>query len=252
MFFILSKILSFLIDPLFWILTLFILSIVLKKTYKQKRYFIAGLAFLLLFSNGFLFNFMNEKWEIKEYSSHEQFDYGILLGGMISLNSTEENIQFLQNNDRLLNTIELYKTGIVKNILITGASGSMTSEMKEADILKSFLIKIGVPKKRILIEDRSKNTYENAIYTANKLNELHPENDIKCLIITSNYHMRRSLGCFNKTDLFVFPFIKKPTPEKLHFDLEHIIIPQSHTLFNWKVLLHEIIGYYTYKFMGYL
>ena len=116
MFFILSKILSFLIDPLFWILILFILSVVLKKSYKQKRYFIAGLAFLLLFSNGLFFNFINEKWEIKEYSIHEHFDYGVLLGGMISLNSTKENVQFLQNNDRLLNTIELYKTGIIKNI----------------------------------------------------------------------------------------------------------------------------------------
>ena len=34
------------------------------------------------------------------------------MGGMISLNSTTENIIFLKNNDRLLNTIELYKKGI--------------------------------------------------------------------------------------------------------------------------------------------
>ena len=38
----------------------------------------------------------------------EKYDYGILLGGMIDIESSPENILFLKNNDRLLNTIELF------------------------------------------------------------------------------------------------------------------------------------------------
>ena len=60
---------------------------------------------------------------------------------MISLSSSE-NIQFNEYNDRLLNTIELFHKGMIKKIIITGASGSLSSDMKEADILKSFLIRI--------------------------------------------------------------------------------------------------------------
>ena len=224
-------------------------SVVIRKTYKRKYFFVLGFILLLIFSNGFIYRIFNEKWNIEFELKDNQYDYGILMGGMISLNSTAENIQFLKNNDRLLNTIELYKKGIIKKILISGASGSMITEMKEAYILKGFLTKIGIPSKKILIEEKSKNTYENAIYCQKIINNLHPKNNIKCLAITSSYHMRRTIACFGRTNIKVDPFVKAPAIS--HFNLEEIIIPQSHVLFNWKVLFHEIIGYYTYKIMGY-
>ena len=62
--------------------------------------------------------------------------------------------------------------------------------------------------------------------------------------------MRRSMACFYNTSLKTDPFVKKAV--KSHFDLDGIIIPQSHILFKWKVLLHEIVGYYTYKLVGYI
>jgi len=169
---------------------------------------------------------------------------------MIGLNSTSDNIQFLKNNDRLLNTIELYKRGKIKNILITGASGSLTSNMKESQLIKNFLLRIGIPKTKIIIEDKSMNTHENAIYCQKVINQLHPDNNVRCLAITSSYHMRRTIACFDKTNIKVDPYVK--TPSVNHFDLEKIIVPQSHILFKWKILLHEIIGYLTYKVMGYI
>lgn len=250
MFFILSKILSFIVDPFFWIILLFIFSLILKKTYKRKRYFILGLIFLLFFSNSFIYKTISNKWDISHDLKSNKFDYGILLGGMISLNSTENNIEFLKNNDRLLNTIDLYHKGIINNILISGASGSMSSDMKESLILKKFLTETGIPSRNIIIEENSKNTNENAIFTEKKLFTIHSNKEINCLIITSSYHMRRSLACFNKTSLNVEPFSKKL--DKTHFDLEQIIIPQSNVLFKWKVLLHEIVGYFTYMAMGYI
>ena len=172
------------------------------------------------------------------------------MGGMINLRSDENNILFSNNNDRLLNTLDLFSKGIIKKILISGASGSLTSELKEAQILRKYLIKIGIPDTCVLAENSSKNTYENAIYSEKLLNKIHPNQEIRCLIITSDYHMRRSLACFKKTKLNVDPFVKKSKLE--HFDLEWIIIPQSSTLFSWKVLFHEIAGYYTYKIFNYI
>ena len=250
MFFILSKILSFLVDPFFWILSLFILSLLVKEKFKRKSYFISGLILILFFSNGLLFKIINEKWNIDFNMVEKKYDYGILMGGMISLNSTPENIHFLKNNDRLLNTIELYKKGIIEKIIISGASGSMSSEMKEASLLKYFLVDIGIPNEKIIIEEKSKNTYENALFCSGMLNKMHPNKNTEVLIITSNYHMRRSVACFNKMNIKTDPYVKKTT--KNHFDLEQIIIPQSNILFNWKVLLHEIIGYYTYMLVGYI
>ena len=61
---------------------------------------------------------------------------------------------------------------MIKKIIITGASGSLSSDLKEADIIKSFLIRIGVPREKIIVENQSKNTHENAIYTELTCKEL--------------------------------------------------------------------------------
>ena len=250
MFFLFSKIFSFLIDPFFWIIAFLLFSFFHRRKYLRRRFLTFGLLFLLIFSNSLIYNFINEKWCVKPNSLKTEYEYGILMGGMINLSSDENNILFSNNNDRLLNTLDLFSKGIIKKILISGASGSLTSELKEAQILRKYLIKIGIPDTCVLAENSSKNTFENAIYSEKLLNKIHPNQEIRCLIITSDYHMRRSLACFKKTKLNVDPFVKKSKLE--HFDLERIIIPQSSTLFSWKVLFHEIAGYYTYKIFNYI
>ena len=250
MFFLLSKILSFLIDPFFWIVVFFLVSLVHKRKYLRRKFLTFGLLFLILFSNPLIYKLINNLWTVEYVVPKEKYHYGILLGGMIDLESTAENILFSKNNDRLLNTLDLYSKGIIKKILITGASGSLTSELKEAEILRNYLIKIGIPDSCVLAENSSKNTYENAVYCEKILTQIHTNKVVNCLIITSDYHMRRSLACFKNTNLISDPFVKKSSLK--HFDLEYILVPQSSTLFSWKVLLHEIVGYYSYKILNYI
>jgi uncharacterized SAM-binding protein YcdF (DUF218 family) len=209
-----------------------------------------GILFLILFSNPFIYKFTNDLWTVKYKTKNIVYDYGILLGGIIDLESTSDNILFSKYNDRLLNTIELFSKKRIKKILISGASGSLTSELKEAEILRNYLIKIGIPDSCVLAENSSNNTYENAIYSEKVLTQIHTKKELNCLIITSDYHLRRSLACFKKTNLHADPYVKKPTIK--HFDLENIIVPQSSALFSWKILLHEIVGYYIYKLLNYI
>ncbi|MBF36989.1 MAG: hypothetical protein CL838_07430 [Crocinitomicaceae bacterium] len=247
-FFVLSKILSFLIDPFFWIIIFLALGLFGRIKYRRRKYLLTAIIFILFFSNGLVYRTIFNKWKINHNIKNEKFEYGILMGGIISLSSTKENIQFNKRNDRLLNTIELYHKKTISKIIITGASGSLSSDMKEAEILKSYLESIDIKAKDILTETKSKNTYENAVFTTELINNERRKKT--CLLITSDYHMRRSMACFNQTGLNVTPFCKEA--EKTHFDLETILIPQSNILFKWKVLFHEIIGYYTYKVMGYI
>ena len=248
-FFIFSKILSFTVDPFFWIIILLLLALFAKKKYKRPRYLYSALILVIIFSSSPFYKMVFDYWKIKRETTYQKFDAGILLGGMISLSSTVDNIQFNEHNDRLLNTIELFHKGIIENIIITGASGSLSSDMKEADILKSFLTRIGIPKEKIIVENQSKNTHENATYTELTCRELEMDK-YSFLLITSDYHMRRSLSCFKKTGLNITPFVKES--DEFHFDLEYIIVPQTNVLFKWKVLFHEIVGYFIYKIMGYV
>ena len=50
--------------------------------------------------------------------------------------------------------------------------------------------------------------------------------------------MRRSIKCFEKAQLKVDPYVKDL--DEIYFDFESIIIPQSHILFEWKKLSHEM------------
>ena len=248
MFFFLSKVLSFLVDPFFWIILMFLFSVFHYKRYLRRYFLITGICMIIFFSNSFIFSYVNDLWAVKKVDEKEHYEMGILLGGMISLTSSEDNIQFSNHNDRLLNTLELFNSQKIDKILISGAAGSLSSDLKESKILKKYLIKVGIPDSCILIEEKSKNTYENAIYCEKILNNFPKK--YSYLIITSDYHMRRSLACFKNTHLNVYPFTKKS--ENKHFDLEWIIIPQSNILFEWKVLFHEMIGYITYKIIGYI
>ena len=248
-FFIFSKILSFAVDPFFWIIILLLLALFAKKKYRRPRYLVSALILTFVFSSSPIYKITFEYWKIKQDITYQKFDAGILLGGMISLSSSDENILFNEYNDRLLNTLELFHKGIIKKIIITGASGSLSSDLKEADIIKSFLIRIGVPREKIIVENQSKNTHENAIYTELTCKELEMDK-YSFLLITSDYHMRRSLSCFKKTGLNITPFVKES--DEFHFDLEYLIVPQTNVLFKWKVLFHEIVGYFMYKLMGYV
>lgn len=250
MFFFLSKVISFIIDPFFWIILLFFSALIHKKIYKRKTYFILGFLVLLIFSNSVFYKKINQLWCDLPNKNKNKYDVGILLGGMISLSSTEKNIKFANNNDRLLNTLDLFYKNKIDKILISGASGSLTSNLKEAAILKKYLIQVGIRDSCILIENNSKNTFENAYYCEKLLLDTLNFKNPSCLIITSSYHMRRSLAIFEKTRLECDPFIKKT--DKKHFDLEWIIIPQSNILFKWKILLHEMIGYLSYVLAGYI
>ncbi len=91
-------------------------------------------------------------WEIKSKSTIENYDYGILLGGMVNLNSSIDNIRFNSTADRLLKTIELYHNNKINKILISGASGSMMSDLVEADYLRNYLITIGIPKENSITD----------------------------------------------------------------------------------------------------
>jgi len=61
--------------------------------------------------------------------------------------------------------LQLYRMGKIKKILITGGQGlNPTNPYSEAELLKRFLIMTGMPETDILIEEKSVNTRENALF----------------------------------------------------------------------------------------
>ncbi len=142
MFFILSKVFYFFVTPIFWIFLFMLLALLLKNPKTKKWFLVLGILFLLFFSNGYFFNRVCRRWElpIKEaYEIKGKYDYGIVLGGMASINIRTHKMKISESIDRILQAIILYKQGSIKKIVITGGSGMVFNQKdKEAFTLKNY------------------------------------------------------------------------------------------------------------------
>lgn len=252
MFFVLSKILNFITQPTTWLIAMFIGYLLFRKDKWRKRCLYVGLSGLLFFTNPFFSNIIFSWWEVEPTSLEmlEKHDIAVVFSGItIHDKKPHDRIYFNKAADRITMAIQLYKTGKVDKILISGGYGSvLKNTQREAETLTDFLVMLGIPKSDIIQEKNANNTYENAVFTKEIIDEKYP--NAKLLLITSAFHMRRSLGCARKAGLVVTPFA---VDYKARYDLvnpEHLIIPQSYALYNWDVLVHEIIGYWVYVFSG--
>ena len=253
MFFLLSKILAFLLTPIIWIIGLFIFSFITRNEKRKKRSRITVLALLLFFTNTAFYNTAMHLWEIPavmDKDIKQTYDAGIVLGGVLNYDPTMDKIQFNKSNDRLMHAVDLYEKGRIRKIVFVGGSGSLLHpEFKEAEHIKKFLLTLGIPDSNIVIETESKNTHENAVNIKAILDKKIPNG--KFLLITSAFHMRRSLGCFQKAGMEVTPYSTDRMSGDWRWDLDFLLVPHTDILESWDVLLHEIMGEIMYKLAGY-
>jgi uncharacterized SAM-binding protein YcdF (DUF218 family) len=255
MFFLVSKILSFLTTPLMWVVAMLGFAVFTKNVVRKKTLLVCSFCSLLIFSNPYIFGLFNNAWEVPcvTRNNMKTYDIGIVLSGMIAYDEDIDRVLFNSNVNRLTQAIELYKKGFIKKIFISGGSGSITyPEKSEAAILKRYLVNIiGIPETDVYTETISNNTHENAKFTKEKISELGFSKS-KLLLITSGLHMRRAKGCFEKVGLKVDLYSPGRNNEREQFIPSKIIIPQAEVLFYWNSFFHEVIGVLTYKVTGYI
>jgi len=254
MFFWLSKILSFLITPLTWIFICLVLALLLKNPKLKKRFLIASLALFMLFTNSFIANIVLHAWEIpavSQKSLHKNYEAAIVLGGVSFWDHTLNRIQFSRSSDRVFQSLELYKLGYVKKLIIIGGSGSIIyPDDKESIEIKAYLVNIGFKNEDIILEDQSRNTYENAKYTKVLLDSLHMKGPF--IMITSGFHMKRAQQCYKKFGIESTAYSTDRYSGELRFEPDKILIPNTSCIQAWDVLLHEFFGFAVYYFLGYL
>jgi uncharacterized SAM-binding protein YcdF (DUF218 family) len=130
-------------------------------------------------------------------------------------------------------------------LIFTGGEGDLFgSGPSEAERARNFFISMGLPRESLTLEDRSSNTYENALFSK----EL-PGVDAskRWLLVTSAWHMPRSLHTFEKVGWNV-------TPYPVDFRTGGLTPLTSYSLRSgaeqWELLLHECIGIAAYRLAG--
>jgi len=248
MFFYLSKIITFLIDPIFIILIFCFLGLV--KTINRKLTAIFIFVFIYLLSTPYISNkalFFLEHIEKPSKLAHH-YDAVVVLSGMLNLNvDTSSNIEFGESVDRILAGMELIKNGKVDYLIISGGDGSLISRgLSEARLLKTFAVKWGVDNKKILIDADSKNTFENAQESAKLIGK---HNFKKVLLITSAFHMFRAHGCFRKVGLDVDILSVDFDSSSKALDFRYFL-PSSSALSGTNIVIHEFVGIVVYAISG--
>ena len=169
MFFLLSKVLDFLLLPTVWLLVL-LLAAVLAGPQARRRWLLAALALTALSTNTFLVNELLLAWErppVALAALPRRADAAVLLTGIAEVNKSPHDRVYLGTGaDRLTSALWLYRAGRVRRILIAGGSGAVAAKAHtEAHDLATLLRLAGVPNSAILLEDKSRNTRENALFT---------------------------------------------------------------------------------------
>jgi uncharacterized SAM-binding protein YcdF (DUF218 family) len=240
--------------PLIWITGLLVYSVFTKKDRRSKKLVISSIILILFFGNDFIVNEVLKAWEKAPVPIQKlgTYDYAIVLTGITITEKASESdkVYFAKGADRLLHTVQLYKLGKVKKIIITGGSSSVigTSPI-EALQLKKVFVYCGVPEKDMIIEDKARNTHENALFTKQLCDSLGLQG--KFLLVTSAFHMRRSEACFKKVGMQVDIYPVDLFTRDTKFTPNYLFLPLESAFNKWSIFIHEFIGYWVYKIMDY-
>lgn len=212
MFFIASKVIFFFIQPSSLAFVALLLGILLVGRHPKwgRRFLYAGLAMIVFF--GFLPTGNMLVLPLEErFGSHvppipnEKISGIILLGGFEdgSITRARGGLALNEAAERLTETLRLARALPDARVVFTGGSGSLFGGKGIGGPVRQFFIDAGIAPERIVIENNSRNTYQNAVFTKALLK---PAPQDRWLLVTSAYHMPRSIGVFRKVGFDVIPY----------------------------------------------
>jgi uncharacterized SAM-binding protein YcdF (DUF218 family) len=130
----------------------------------------------------------------------------VLLGGSVEAADSASRGMIVSNEsaERVLDTIQLAHRYPAARVLISGGGGTVFGDgAAEAPIIATYLKSVGVDPARILVEDRSRTTSENAVYSKELAK---PREGERWILVTSAWHMPRAVGVFEKAGFPVTPY----------------------------------------------
>jgi uncharacterized SAM-binding protein YcdF (DUF218 family) len=241
MFFVFSKLLVGFIYPFTWILVFLIAAVIVKRPLLKRMFLITAAILALIFSNPFLLDQFARRWDIAPVPLKNSSAYScvIVLGGFTGEDANGNGF-FNTAADRFIEGLKLITSGKASHILITSGNGNLLHDkFAEADWVKTQLKAFKVPDSCVLIEDKSRNTIENAAFSKTIIETHHLPPPY--LLVTSAFHMRRSMGIFKKEKLEVIPYPcnymagnGKTSPDSF--------IPSAEPLFKWNIYVKEVVG----------
>jgi uncharacterized SAM-binding protein YcdF (DUF218 family) len=203
-FYYLSKVLWFFATPSNLLAALILLGLLLLLTrFRRTGWATAFVAALLLVAGGLS---PAANWAILPLEERfppfaddgRPVDGVLVLGGAVEADESFARNQLIANeaSERVIALGELARRyPSAKLVFVGGAATLLLDERPEADAVRAFLPTLGLSPERLVFENRSRTTRENAVY-ARAL--LAPKPGERWLLVTSAWHMPRAIGCFRE------------------------------------------------------
>ena len=172
--------------------------------------------------------------------------------GVIVLGGAEDNRAMGRRELAALNeAAERYTEGVALSrrlpavrLVFTGGSGAiLRDEPPEAAAAGRLFEALGVPVERIVLESQSRDTWENALFTHRLLQ---PKPGERWLLVTSAWHMPRAVGCFRKAGFEVEAWpVDYRTPDRFALSRLHASIPEGLRRIDFVTREYAgLVGYY--------
>jgi uncharacterized SAM-binding protein YcdF (DUF218 family) len=248
----LSKFLNLLAQPLNGVALLLTLSLWQDRRNPRRASFFSAIALVLLLLTGLktlpdvLVSALESQYpEIPPEADLSAYVGMVVLGGALEPGRlSQQHSQPLLNSsaERMTAAVAVWRSHPHMRLVFTGGEGELFgSGPSEAERAAQFFDSMGIPRTALTLEARSQNTHENAVFTAQL-----PGIDVhqRWLLITSAWHMPRSMATFEKAGWNV-------TPYPVDFRTGGITPLSTYNLGEgaerWELLLHELLGLAAYR-----
>ena len=258
MFFILSKILGFVTEPMIHVAGLLILGGLFGRIRKMRRwqkpsFITAALLFFLYGTMPFaqlIARPLEHHYPVQRAADITDAQAIIVLGGFTSsgaISAETGQPQLGHAIERLTEALALHRQMPEIPLIISGFSGQLNhTGWSEDQITKKLLDQLGIDQRYIQFENQSRNTFENAVFSKEKLGPLNP--DGRYILITSALHMPRAMGVFRAAgwpEMSPYPVDFKSLPNHIDWSFKPL---KSHQML--KASFHEYLGIMVYWLTG--
>jgi uncharacterized SAM-binding protein YcdF (DUF218 family) len=210
---------------------------------------IAAIVWLWLWSTPVMYRWigvaLEREWPVVKAEDAPTADAIVLLGGGMGANpNVYPYAEMWGGADRVWHAARLYRAGKAPIIIPTGCG--------EKESTLPLLLDFGVPNEAIIVEDKARNTEENARFVEKILEPRNTQNTRKkILLVTSAWHMRRSVLMYRKyaPGLEIIPAATdyEATVNTGHPFCFKDVWPDAELLFRNSYIFKEYLGYWGYR-----
>lgn len=248
--FILSKLLSAITQPMFWLAMWWILALLILMRWRRPAVMMlwGGLAALGLL--GFqvipdaLLRPLENRYSVPPAETIERHVGVIVLGGAVGHPDSfvaHGQVPLGDAAERMTVPVGLVRQHPNLELVFSGGEGRLlTTGVTESELAQAFYQQQGLGMAKVRLEDGSRNTRENAQQVARLLGD--SCND-PWLLVTSAWHMPRSMAEFEAVGCKVTPY---PVDFRTGASTSWVEYSLAHSLVRWQTALHEWLGLLVY------